>query len=81
MSLEERWPCWRLRIAFASILFFLFEVTIGKQLPPSIVGIILGVGTACAVSSFFAIREAKLSAQVDSIRRAISASKPARSET
>lgn len=61
---EEGWPCQRLRLAYASILFFFFEVMIGRHLPGAMPILALGIGIACLVSAMQAIREWQLQARL-----------------
>ena len=60
---EEGWPCQRLRIGFALILFYFFETLIGKQLGPVIAIVALGLGMACLASAMQAIKKWKQNAQ------------------
>lgn len=69
-SIDAMWPCQRIRLAFGALLFFIFEVTIGKQLPMLMTYLILGLGMTCAVSAFFALRSFKLQYQLDRIKSA-----------
>ena len=68
---ERGWPCQRLRLGWAMILFFFFEVLIGKQLPEVMPFMILGVGLSLLVSAMMAIREWKLEAQLHMIQEAL----------
>ena len=56
-TLEDEWPVQRLRLAVGGILFFMFEMLIGRQLPPQIAYMALGLGCAAAVSSAYTVRE------------------------
>lgn len=55
-SVDEAWPCQRLRIGWALVLFFLFEVTLGRQLPEVMPYLALGLGLALLGSALYAIR-------------------------
>lgn len=68
---EAGWPCVRLRTAFALILFFFFEVLIGRKLPPLMPALALGLGSVFFVSAMTAIRQWKLAAQLALIQQAI----------
>ena len=48
---DEGWPCQRLRLAFGSLFFFLFEITIGKQLPGVMSAMIFGLGVGSFASA------------------------------
>lgn len=65
---ERGWPCQRLRLGFGLVLFFLFEVTIGRKLPNVLPLLALGVGAACLVSGAFAVRSWLLTMKLASIR-------------
>jgi hypothetical protein len=68
---EEGWPCQRLRIAFSLILFFFFELFIGRRLPDLAPYISLALGIALLVSAMGAIRHWKLNMQLLLIQDAI----------
>lgn len=70
-DLEEGWPCQRLRLGFGLLLFFFFEVTIGRKLPPAFAGVMLGLGVASLVSAASAIATWRQSAQLASILQAL----------
>lgn len=65
------WPCQRLRIGYALVLFFVFEVTLGRQLPLAVPFMMLGFGLALLVSAFQSIRAWKLHAKIKLIQQAI----------
>ena len=65
------WPCQRLRVGWALVLFFFFERLIGQQLPEVMPFLMLGMGVALLASAMFAIREWKLEAQLALIQDAI----------
>lgn len=73
VSLEETWPVQRLRMGWALVLFYFFEIHIGQSLPKMMAFLALGLGLACLVSAMTVIREMKLNARiadtVDSIDR------------
>lgn len=71
VNLEKGWPCQRLRMGWALVLFFVFEVTIGKQLPEAMPFMSLGLGLAFLGSAMYAIREWKLKAQIALIQDAL----------
>lgn len=75
LSLEEGWPCQRLRIAFALILFYFFETLIGKQLGPVIAIVALGLGLACLASAMQAIKKWKQHSQTSMILEALQRSR------
>jgi hypothetical protein len=60
IDLEESWPVQRLRLGWALVLFYFFEVHIGQQLPKVLPLFALGLGVACLVSAMTAIRDARL---------------------
>jgi hypothetical protein len=68
---EEGWPCQRLRIAFALILFYFFETLIGKQLGTVIAIVALALGLACLASAVQAIKKWREQAQIALIRDAL----------
>src|SRR5687767_4264925 len=70
--LEEGWPCQRLRVAFGLILFFFFEILLGKKLPEVMPILCLGFGIACLASAISAIRSWKMNAQLSLIQDALS---------
>ncbi len=70
-SSEDVWPVQRIRFALGAILFFTFEVTIGKQLPRPMVYLLLGMGIASMASAIEAMRAYKLQHQVELIQRAV----------
>lgn len=70
---DEGWPCQRLRLANGLLLFFAFEVLIGKQLPTPMAYMLLGLGLASLVSAIIAIRSWKLDAQINLIKQALDA--------
>ncbi len=70
-SWDRGWPCQRLRLGWALVLFFFFEVLVGKQLPEVMPFLILGVGLGCLASAVFAIRDWKLEAQLALIQDAL----------
>jgi hypothetical protein len=63
-AILEGWPVQRLRMGWALVLFYFFEVHIGKSLPQVMAFIALGMGIACLVSAMTAIREMKLQAEI-----------------
>lgn len=68
---DRGWPCQRLRLGWAFVLFFFFETLIGKKLPEAMPFISLGLGVALLAHAMHAIREWKLSAQIALIMDAI----------
>ena len=70
-TLEDGWPCQRLRLAFGLILFFFFELFIGRQLPFALAVIALGIGVASFVSAMRAINEWKLTARLTAVMQAL----------
>ncbi|MFO0725095.1 MAG: hypothetical protein U1E65_15045 [Myxococcota bacterium] len=67
----EGWPCQRLRFAIGAILFFTFEITIGRQLPRSMMYVLLGMGIASMVSAIEAMRIYRHDLQLELVRRAM----------
>jgi hypothetical protein len=63
-TILEAWPVQRLRMGWALVLFYFFEVHIGKQLPIAMPFLALGLGIACLVSATVAIREMRLQAEI-----------------
>jgi hypothetical protein len=63
-SILESWPVQRLRMGWALVLFYFFEVHIGKSLPQVMPFVALGLGIACLVSASLSIREMKLEAEI-----------------
>lgn len=70
-SEEYGWPCQRLRLGIGALLFTLFEVTIGRQLPGILVAMILGLGVGCLVSAMAALQDVRLRMQLEVIREAL----------
>lgn len=68
---EPSWPCQRLRLGFALVLFFFFEVFIGQKLPDVMPAIMLGLGIALLASAALSIREWKLQVQLALLREAL----------
>lgn len=68
---EEAWPCQRLRVGWSLVLFFLFETTIGRQLPEVMPYLGLGLGLASLLSAMYAIRTWKLKAQIALVQDAL----------
>lgn len=68
---EEAWPCQRLRIGWTLVLFFVFEVTLGHQLPDIMPILALGLGLSLLGSALYAIRDWKLKAQLALITDAL----------
>lgn len=68
---DQGWPCQRLRLGWALVIFFFFEVLVGKQLPEVMPFMMLGIGLSLLVSAMMAIREWKLEAQLAMIQEAI----------
>ncbi len=68
---DAAWPCQRLRIGWALLLFFVFEVTIGHKLPLAIPILAFGTGLALLGSASYAIRTWKLQAQIALIMDAL----------
>ena len=61
---NQAWPCQRLRIGWTLVLFFVFEVSVGQQLPTIMPILALGLGLALLGSAVYAIRTWKLKAQM-----------------
>jgi hypothetical protein len=70
---EHGWPCQRLRLGFSLVLFFFFEVLVGKKLPPLMPFLMLGAGLGLLVSARFAIRDWRLALQLAAVRGALEA--------
>lgn len=68
---SEAWPCQRLRVGWSLVLFFVFEVTLGRQLPEVMPILALGMGLALLGSAVYAIRTWKLKAQIALIMDAL----------
>ena len=68
---DDGWPVQRLRMGWALVLFFFFEMHIGRQLPQIMPFLALGLGVACLISAHGTIREMKLQAQISERVRAI----------
>lgn len=68
---DGSWPCQRLRIGWALVLFFVFELTIGQKLPLLIPILAFGSGLALLGSAGFAIRSWKMQAQIALIMDAL----------
>ncbi|HJL43160.1 MAG TPA: hypothetical protein RMG48_17775 [Myxococcales bacterium LLY-WYZ-16_1] len=71
-DLQRDWPCQRLRIGYGLVLFFVFEVSLGRQLPVELAFAALGLGGACLVSAFQQIRVWRFRAKVRLIEAAFS---------
>jgi hypothetical protein len=70
-SVAEAWPCQRLRMGWGLVLFFLFEVTLGRRLPEVLPYLALGLGLALLGSALYAIRVWRLKAQIALIMEAL----------
>ncbi len=68
---EDYWPCQRLRLAFGCLLFFLFEMSLGKKLPPILTWMIFSVGVGSFMSALLALRTYKLRYQIELIQKAL----------
>lgn len=68
---SDAWPIQRLRMGWSLVLFFVFEVTLGRQLPEIMPAIALGLGLALLGSAVYAIRTWKLKAQIALIMDAL----------
>lgn len=68
---EQGWPCQRLRMGWSLVLFCIFELILGKQLPVAIPYMALGLGLACLVSAMYAIRMWRIEAKLLSVRGAL----------
>ena len=53
----DDWPTQRLRLGWALILFFAFEMTIGRRLPPVLAYLVLSAGIALLASAGQSIRQ------------------------
>ena len=65
------WPGQRLRLAFGCLLFFVFELAWGKQLPPVLIFLLPGIGFACLISAWSALKTSRLEMQLATIRDAL----------
>lgn len=63
-DLEKDWPCQRLRLGYGLVLFFVFEVALGRQLPLPLAFMALGLGSALLVSAYQQIRVWRLRSKV-----------------
>lgn len=61
---EKGWPCQRLRLGIGALIFFAFEVLIGKQLPVPMTMMIPAVGVASLMSARSALMTYKLQYQI-----------------
>jgi hypothetical protein len=61
---EEGWPCQRLRLGVGALLFVLFEITIGRSLPPVLTMMILALGVGSMISAHVAIHGWKQKAKL-----------------
>ncbi len=68
---EKGWPCQRLRMGWSLVLFFFFEITIGRKLPNELPFLALGLGVALLASAMLAIRDYRLVAQLAVIQDAL----------
>jgi hypothetical protein len=68
---ERGWPCQRLRVGWALVLFFFFEVLLGQKLPLVMPYLMLGIGLALLVSAQLAIRDWQHSVRLALVRDAI----------
>lgn len=67
---EKGWPCQRLRLGIGALIFFAFEVFIGKQLPVPMTMMIPAIGVASLVSARGALQAWKLQYQIRLIEEA-----------
>ncbi len=61
---EEGWPVQRLRMGWALVLFFVFEILIGRSLPQIMPILALAIGVVCLASAMMTIRERRLDARI-----------------
>lgn len=71
VDFESGWPCQRLRLGYGLLLFCLFEVTYGQQLPQALPFLMLGLGMTLLVSAFQSIRTWKLKTKIALIQEAL----------
>ncbi len=70
-DLEKNWPCQRLRIGWALLLWCVFEVLIGHKLPKVVTGLMMGGALALLTSAMLAIRQLKLATRVSVLKDAL----------
>lgn len=68
---DRGWPCQRLRLGWALVMFFFFETLVGQQLPIVMPYLMLGIGLGCLGSAVFAIRDWKMAEQLALIQDAL----------
>jgi hypothetical protein len=76
-GMEQGWPCQRLRLGYGLVLFFVFEVTWGRQLPEALPFLLLGLGIALLISAYQSIRTWTLKSKIRLIQLAIEESRAA----
>jgi len=69
--MEKGWPCQRLRMGYGLVMFFVFEVTWGRQLPEALPFVLLGLGLALLASAYESIRSWQLHAKIRLIQEAV----------
>lgn len=67
---ERGWPCQRLRLGIGALIFFAFEVLIGRKLPVPMTMLIPAIGVASLVSARGALMSYKLQYQIALIEEA-----------
>ncbi len=68
---DKTWPCQRLRLGWSLVIFYVFELTMGQQLPEVMPWLALGLGLAMLGSAMYAIRSWKMKAQIALIMDAL----------
>ncbi len=67
---ERGWPCQRLRVGIGALVFFAFEVLVGRKLPVPMTMMIPAIGVASLMSARSALQAWKLQYQIELIEEA-----------
>ena len=72
LGVAEGWPCQRLRVGYGLVLFALIELLLLGKLPTVLPFMMLGLGSACLISAWSAVRAWRLETQLAMIKDALS---------
>lgn len=68
---EFGWPAQRIRLGLGLLLFVLFELSIARQLPASLVLFALAIGVASLFSAALELKDVRLRMQIHAISSAL----------
>ncbi len=71
VDFEAGWPCQRLRLGYGLVMFFMFEVTYGRQLPTVMPIVMLAAGVMLLASAYQSIRTWKLQTKIAILAEAL----------